>query len=106
MAALFFVALVPGVAGAEHSCDQLDELKSHKSHKPSRVQFLNGADGERLVKWLDFHGTPVTFKRLKPNQSILQSTYIGHPWMVTDRTGKCREIVVPTQKSQKVKITR
>lgn len=47
------------------------------------------------VYWVDYSGKRVEYGMLEPDQGYEQWTYVTHPWMIVDRTGRCLGIAVP-----------
>jgi hypothetical protein len=39
--------------------------------------------------WIKYHGENQKFSRILPHQSLTQSTFVGHVWLLRDDSGKC-----------------
>ncbi|MEL6296945.1 MAG: hypothetical protein AAFQ45_00100 [Pseudomonadota bacterium] len=87
------------------SCSLFGNLKSVNSGTKIALNFVNRSGGYRVVMWLDYQGRPIDYKALNNGESYRQSTFVGHPWMITDGPGNCRQIVVP-KRSRRVTIRR
>ena len=107
LAIVFTMAIVmPLDIASAASCKRFGSLKSINSGVPVTIRFVNKTNGYRVVEWLNYKGRPVTYKHLQAGQSYTQKTYVGHPWMITDGPGNCRQIFVPRRNSRKYSITR
>lgn len=105
MTAMFVLPLGDSWALAD-SCDLLGNLKSRDTGVPVTIRFKNKSGGYRSIMWLDYDGNPVAYKDLNAGESYTQSTFAGHPWMVTDGPGNCRHIFVASKKTRRFNITR
>lgn len=83
----------PIVAGG--GCDAIGSLRSSSNGAPATVTFINNTDGYRSIMWIDFDGTPQSYGGVNPGESLMQSTFVGHPWMITDGPGNCLEVYLP-----------
>ncbi|MEO1207861.1 MAG: hypothetical protein AAFV45_16175 [Pseudomonadota bacterium] len=108
LAALLAICSIGAYSGAADaaSCRLQGNLKSVDSGQAVSVRFVNRSGGYRVVTWLDYNGNPVDYKHLQSGQSYTQSTYVGHPWMITDGPGNCRQIFVPKRGSKRFTIKR
>ncbi len=88
------------------SCKLFGNLKSRNSGVAVTIRFKNKSRGYRVIEWLNYKGQPVTYKHLQAGQSYTQQTYAGHPWMITDGPGNCRQIFVPGKRSRIFNIVR
>jgi len=106
--ALVFTILLslPGNMASAASCKLFGNLKSRNSGVPVTIRFRNRSNGYRVIEWLNYKGQPVTYKHLQAGQSYTQQTYAGHPWMITDGPGNCRQIFVPGNRSRVFNIVR
>lgn len=85
----------PPGSPAATSCEAIDSLKTTGGGAPATVTFVNQADGFRSVMWIDGDGIPQQYGNLNPGQAYVQSTFVGHVWMITDGPGNCLEVYVP-----------
>ncbi|PZG11536.1 hypothetical protein C1I95_27100 [Micromonospora craterilacus] len=60
------------------------------------VEFVNLRSRPVIVYWLDHHGRRRHYAVLQPSASYRQHTYVGHPWLVTDRRGRALVCFEPT----------
>lgn len=86
-------------------CEQESGLKSQNSNARSQVSFTNGSQGKINVYWLDFSGKRVSYKQnLAVNATHNQSTFVTHPWVLTNDKDQCLGIYVP-EKAENAKLT-
>jgi hypothetical protein len=90
---------------AAPSCRRFGKIRSLRSRTPVNVRFHNHTPGQRTVMWIDFNGQPVEYKILAPGESYVQQTYVGHPWMVTDGPGNCKQLFVPQRDTRRFDLT-
>ena len=73
---------------AANACT-VNQAKSVASTKSAQITFVNQTNETVRVYWLNFSGQRVLYKSLPAGQSYTQNTYITHPWVVLDPSGKC-----------------
>lgn len=82
------------------NCSQEPSLRSLYSQAPTFVRFINATSQLVVVYWLNFEGKRDASEdqkvTLNPGQSEGRSTYLTHPFLVTDASGKCLGIYLPT----------
>jgi hypothetical protein len=82
------------------NCSQEPSLRSLHSQGPTFLRFINETSQPVVVYWLNFEGKrdPSESQKttLNPGQSEGRSTYLTHPFLVTDASGKCLGIYLPT----------
>jgi len=91
----------PPVTGS--SCDSERELRSESGDVATTVEFMNESSRTVKVFWLDYSGTRVYYSTLSPRASIVQPTYVTHPWVVTDSNNDC--IMVHVARAAKTVVT-
>lgn len=77
------------------TCETLGGQRAQNSDTPISVTFVNVTDGYRSVMWVGFDGVPKNYANLNPGESFSVSTFLTHPWMVTDGPGNCLEMFMP-----------
>jgi hypothetical protein len=63
-------------------------LRSVSGGSETSIEFVNLRSRSVIVYWLDHHGQRRQYAVLHPRESYRQHTYVGHPWVVTDRRGR------------------
>jgi hypothetical protein len=77
------------------TCDQAQSLRSQQADVRTQVQFVNTTPGSVRVYWLNYQGGQQLYATLAPWQSYLQSTFLTHPWEVTDTQRNCLGVYLP-----------
>jgi hypothetical protein len=82
-------------------CSQEPSLRSLNSQTPTFVRFTNATTQTVIVYWLNYEGSRDSSEdqkvTLQSGQSGVRSTYLTHPFLVTDVTGKCLGIYQPAR---------
>ena len=74
-------------------CSQEASLRSIESRKETSYRITNKTTETLTVYWLDYGGLRKKWFDLRSGASVLQQvTYLTHPWLVADQTGRCRRI--------------
>ncbi|WP_240742330.1 hypothetical protein [Micromonospora zingiberis] len=60
------------------------------------IEFVNLRSRPVIVYWLDYQGRRRHYAVLQPSASYRQHTFVGHPWVVTDRRGRTLVCFEPT----------
>lgn len=94
LAAVLALGAAPASAN-EQTCRTLARLRSINSDTSTTITFINDSREVRTVLWLDFTGTPKLFATLQPGQQANFNTFLTHPWMVRNASGRCLRILVP-----------
>jgi TIR domain-containing protein/von Hippel-Lindau disease tumor suppressor protein len=94
------------IAGATVACDQEKNLRSLGTTQPTTISFTNKTSGTVRIYWLNYQGDRELFAPLERGAVFRAATYIGHPWVVTDASDKCRAIYMPTVDPQNIDISR
>lgn len=55
----------------------------------TKVVFRNKSPKTVKTYWLDYSGKRKFYAQLKPGKNYVQSTYVTHPWIVTDASDNC-----------------
>jgi hypothetical protein len=76
-------------------CSSERDVRSQASEVTLSLTFVNDTTVRVSVYWIDFAGARVFYNSLEPGASYTQSTYVTHPWVVVDPSGKCLALVVP-----------
>jgi caspase domain-containing protein/von Hippel-Lindau disease tumor suppressor protein len=82
-------------AGADASCASEPRMKSQTGNRPVTLTFKNVSSEALSAYWLDYGGKRVFYRRLGGGESYVQPTYMTHPWVFVDASGKCHMVVLP-----------
>ena len=66
----------------------------------AQVNFVNQTGKTVSVYWLNYSGKRVFYKKLLPGKRYSQPTYLTHPWLVLDPSGKCVAYLVTNSQLQ------
>ena len=84
-------------------CDQESSLKSLTFDVPTYVRFTNSTNQPVTRYWINYEGKrdPSADQKytLKPGQTDYQVTYLTHPFLITDASGKCLGIYQPMREA-------
>ena len=75
------------VAGS--NCPAPGSLRSRNSSSPVKITVANSSFRPLKIYWLDYQGGMKFFRELAHGQDYAQPTYVGHPWVAVDRSGRC-----------------
>jgi hypothetical protein len=84
-----------GTPGGIAECALEPRLKASSGAVPIRLSLINRSGGEVLLLRLDAAGRRVPSEMIESDTTIHISTDVGRPYLVADRAGKCREIILP-----------
>jgi hypothetical protein len=76
-------------------CGDRANLKSQRYDTPAKIRFVHYSGPSRDVHWLDYKGIAQNYITIKSGQQTSVETFLSHPWMITDSSGDCIEIVLP-----------
>lgn len=88
-----FSATQPSVV--ELPCAREKAQHSVVSEVSLQIDFENATDDWLALEWLNFDGKRVRYADLAPGQTYRQQTYVSHPWVAVDPTGRCRGLFLP-----------
>lgn len=69
------------------------------------VTFDNQSSHAVKIYWINFSGDRVLYKTLSPSEKYTQSTFLTHPWVVTDSEDNGLKFHEPTSEPSSVVIT-
>jgi hypothetical protein len=68
------------------------------------IEFVNKSQEEIKVYWLDDQGKRVLYLTLNPGENGEISTYLTHPWLITDSSDNAKDIFFPDSRSRTIEI--
>ncbi|MEH1781712.1 MAG: hypothetical protein V7L26_21900 [Nostoc sp.] len=77
------------------ACENENKLRSIEGGAATSINFVNKTSALVKVYWINYQSQRQLYKDLKPGDSFTQSTYVNHPWVVTDEQGGCLGIFQP-----------
>jgi hypothetical protein len=93
------IPLPPGEIAA---CSMESTLNAIAAKQRVSMTVLNQTGGEITLFWLDYHGDRKAYGTIRDGHTREQDTFVTHPWVLADATGKCLEIVLPGRTTQTV----
>ena len=87
----------PHPAIQQLACGVEATLKSIEERVATSIQFQNQTQGTVSVYSIDSNGQRVFNSTLAAGESFVQQTFLTHPWVVTDSSGTCLGIWLPTE---------
>jgi hypothetical protein len=76
---------------------------SARTTDTTSIFFENRHRAEVTIDWIDFDGKRTRYAALRPGDSLQQSTYVGHVWVISDGT-KPLGAVVATREAGRITI--
>jgi hypothetical protein len=76
-------------------CGIADGLRSVVAKRPAVITLSNNTSGNVSVYWLDYEGKRELYSIMRPSETYTANTFATHPWIVTDSTGSCLNIINP-----------
>jgi len=86
-------------------CNQESSLSSIESTTPSSIEFVNGTTQVLNFYRLNSSGQRLPSRFLLPGESYVQSTFLTHPWVVTNSLDACTNIFLPINEPARATIT-
>lgn len=80
---------------AERRCASRQNFRSRAGGDGITITFVNQSGAFRSISWLDYQSQAKVYATLPNGRRYTVRTGIGHPWLITDRAGRCREIHLP-----------
>jgi von Hippel-Lindau disease tumor supressor len=68
------------------------------------MKFVNGSANVIKIYWLDYKGKRVLYGTLKPSEELQLTTYLTHPWLITDSDDNAKSIYFPDGQPRTVEI--
>lgn len=103
-ALLLTFAVTAHADGSKLEAEEKAAARSINGDITTTVEFHNSAAGLRKIYWLDYDGQRKFYMQLAPQQSYQQSTYLTHPWLVTDDKDNALALYYPDAQLRRVEI--
>jgi TonB family protein len=88
------------------SCGDEPSMRSPDAALATKIQFVNETDIPRKVYWLDASGVRHLWLTMAPGETSLQTTSVGHTWVVTDGQDACTAVFVASATSTRAVLRR
>ena len=79
-------------------CKTEPTLRSLDSSVTTFINFTNSSTSTLRIYWLNYQGLRQHYEFLQPSESYWQPTFVTHPWVVTELSGRCLAIYIPTER--------
>ena len=99
--AIALVGCTPGESGRPNS-EANPTTRSLNSDTPALMTFVNQSSQPVDIYWIDFGGIRQLYKTLEAGGSYTQQTYLTHPWLVTDTSGRPWNVYLPEARPRTV----
>jgi hypothetical protein len=76
-------------------CQTESQLRSINADVATQINFVNNTNSVVKIFWINYQGQRQFIQDLQPGQSVNKSTYVTHPWVVTDAQGTCLGVFQP-----------
>lgn len=86
------------------TCPAESVSRSISGKVATRMTFKNRSPKKVKIYWLNYSGKRVFYRQLNPRAGYTQSTYVTHPWVITDASEKCLGVYYPDGQSRTVRI--
>ena len=97
LATVFLLLFSSGCFAADAKCQGESQLRSLEFSIPTKMKFTNRSKSTKRIYWLNYDGVRVLYNKLAPGRSYQQSTYVTHPWVITQKSGDCYAIYLPNR---------
>ena len=97
-------SVFPAKASEANICPSESVSRSISGKVSTKMVFKNNSSNAVKTYWLNYSGERVFYKKLNPNQSYTQQTYVTHPWVITDDSDNCLGVYYPDGQTQTVEI--
>lgn len=81
-------AAAPRASGP--GCPAPGSVRSKNANQAAVVHFANSTGATLDIFWLGYNGERKLYRTLKNGEDYKQSTYVTHPWIAVDKSGRCR----------------
>ncbi len=82
-------------AAAKAGCAATGVLRSRESTVPARLVLRNATAEAVRMFWLDFQGNWRAYALVATGGLQVQKTFLSHPWLLADTSGRCLAVVMP-----------
>jgi tetratricopeptide (TPR) repeat protein len=79
----------------EQRCAAQNKFKSVQSIEGTQIRFVNRYPSAVRLNWLDYSGERKLYATINPGATFTQSTFLTHPWLISDLEDKCISISLP-----------
>ncbi|MEA5618208.1 hypothetical protein VB711_10225 [Cronbergia sp. UHCC 0137] len=93
------------IANAQSKRCESESVSISRSGKiATEITFINQRSTPVKLFWLDYSGQRKFYGLITPSNKITQSTYVTHPWVITDSIDNCQGVYYPDDQPRIVEI--
>ncbi|MDO8329173.1 MAG: hypothetical protein Q7T36_01715 [Fluviicoccus sp.] len=95
------VRIINGIA--EYACADRNRIKSQQGNTQLDIDFVNNSGQTINIDWINFTGQSVRYRTALTTGNTYQqgSTFLMHPWLLTNGAGECKGIFAATTTGKK-----
>lgn len=97
-------AAVASVGAASVAYAGCPKARSQNSDVATTITFINQSGEYRGIYWKDFSGGDKSYGGLNPGERKTISTFLTHPWEITNGPGDCLQVVFPRRGGSTVRL--
>ena len=86
------------------ACSRESELKQRSEAIPINLFLFNATGDDIRIHNLDGQGKRIEHGTIAENMSTSILTSVGSPWVITDRAGRCLQIVLPGEHTRNLAV--
>jgi hypothetical protein len=94
LAAIVGTSALFGAQARANSCNITTDRSPPGQPAATSINFVNQSSQSLDLYWLNGDGQRVYYFTLARSNSVLQQTFVGHPWVLVDSGGVCRGYVI------------
>ena len=93
---------VTAAEGTECSAESV----SHSTSASVKTTLIVKNQGSATIKayWLNYSGNRKLYKEIQTGKSFSVTTYVTHPWVITDASDNCFMVYYPTEEARTLQI--
>lgn len=81
-------------AQQRQECAAESQCRSEHTEERVALRITNKGYEDVKIYWINYDGHRVFYRGLAPEESYVQATYVGHPWVITDQFDRCQKLFV------------
>ncbi|MEB3180679.1 MAG: hypothetical protein VKL59_16875 [Nostocaceae cyanobacterium] len=96
---------VPAANAQSKQCASESVSISRSGKIATEITFINQRNAPVKLYWLDYSGQRKFYTLIAPSNRITQSTFVTHPWVITDNNNNCLGVYYPDGQPRIVEIS-
>ena len=96
-------SIIPPAEATEiKKCQSEKTAQSINSEIPTQIHFLNNTGEVIKIFWLNYEGKRKFYNLSRHKEGYTQTTFVTHPWVVTDANEMCVGLYLPSRQQMQV----